>query len=115
MESLGGVPMVISITIICFLVAVAVKATKLDNKWLPTICGVLGAILGVVGKLTIPTYPAEDMLMAVAVGIMSGLAATGFHQMVKQWFKNKVNVVIDTNEFDDLEIDNEVSRDEEAV
>lgn len=107
MENLFAIPMVISITIICFLVAVAIKATKLDNKWLPTICGILGAILGVVGKLTIPTYPAEDMLMAVAVGIMSGLAATGFHQMVKQWFKNKVDAVTDTNEFDDLEIEDD--------
>ena len=31
------------ITVICFLVAQGIKATPLDNKWLPVICGVCGA------------------------------------------------------------------------
>lgn len=38
----------------------AVKATNLDNKWLPVICGVLGGILGVVGLYWIPEYPAQE-------------------------------------------------------
>ena len=62
----------------------AVKATNLDNKWLPVICGVLGGILGVVGLYWIPEYPAQDIITAIAVGIMSGLAATGVNQVYKQ-------------------------------
>ena len=66
------------------LAAQAVKATNLDNKWLPVICGVLGGILGVVGLYWIPEYPAQDIITAIAVGIMSGLAATGVNQVYKQ-------------------------------
>ena len=36
------------ICVICYGVAEVIKATTLDNKWLPPICIVLGGILGVV-------------------------------------------------------------------
>ena len=79
-----GIASVACITVICYLAAQAVKATNLDNKWLPVICGVLGGILGVVGLYWIPEYPAQDIITAIAVGIMSGLAATGVNQVYKQ-------------------------------
>lgn len=79
-----GIAGVAAITIICFLAAQAIKATPLDNKWLPVICGVLGGILGVVGLKVMPDFPADDILTAIAVGIVSGLAATGAHQVYKQ-------------------------------
>ena len=79
-----GIASVAGITVICYLAAQAVKATNLDNKWLPVICGVLGGILGVVGLYWIPEYPAQDIISAIAVGIMSGLAATGVNQVYKQ-------------------------------
>ena len=79
-----GIASVAGITVICYLAAQAVKATNLDNKWLPVICGVLGGILGVVGLYWIPEYPALDIITAIAVGIMSGLAATGVNQVYKQ-------------------------------
>lgn len=34
------------ITVICYLAATAVKQTPLANKWLPSICGALGGLLG---------------------------------------------------------------------
>ena len=74
-----GIASVAGITVICYLAAQAVKATNLDNKWLPVICGVL-----VVGLYWIPEYPAQDIITAIAVGIMSGLAATGVNQVYKQ-------------------------------
>lgn len=75
---------VAAITVICFVIAELVKATALDNKWLPVIVGVLGGILGVVGWKFVPEFPATDVLNAIAVGIVSGLSATGVHQMYKQ-------------------------------
>ncbi len=75
---------VAAITIICYLVAEGVKATPLANKWIPIICGIFGAVLGVVGMLIMPDFPASDYLSAVAVGIVSGLAATGANQVYKQ-------------------------------
>lgn len=79
-----GITGVAAITVICFLAAQAIKATPLDNKWLPVICGVLGGILGVVGSKVMPDFPASDILTAIAIGIVSGLAATGAHQIYKQ-------------------------------
>lgn len=79
-----GIASVAGITVICYLVAQVVKATPLDNKWLPIMCGVAGAVLGVVGLRVMPEFPAQDMLTAAAVGIVSGLAATGVNQVYKQ-------------------------------
>lgn len=79
-----GITGIAAITIICYLVAEGVKATALDNKWLPVICGVLGGMLGVIAMKIMPDYPASDYITAVAVGIVSGLAATGFDQIGKQ-------------------------------
>ena len=75
-----GIASVAGITVICYLVAQVVKATALDNKWLPILCGAAGAALGVVGLYVMPEFPAGDVVTAVAVGIVSGLAATGANQ-----------------------------------
>ena len=82
-----GIASVAGITVICYLAAMAVKATGADNKWLPVICGVIGAILGVVGMYYMPGYPATDIITAIAIGIVSGLAATGADQVYKQLMK----------------------------
>lgn len=79
-----GIYSVAAIVVICMLAAQAIKATPLNEKWLPVICGVLGAALGVVGWYVMPDFPADDILTAIAVGIVSGLAATGTHQIYKQ-------------------------------
>ena len=83
-----GVASVAAITVICFLVGQIVKATGLDNKWIPILCGAAGGVLGVVGLyLPLQDFPANDPLTAVAVGIVSGLAATGVNQVYKQLTK----------------------------
>lgn len=82
-----GITGIAAITVLCFLAAQGAKATSIDNKWLPVICGVLGGVLGVVGMYIMPEYPATDWITAAAVGVVSGLAATGAHQMYKQMGK----------------------------
>lgn len=80
-----GIASVAGITVICYLVGMLVKATTLDHKWIPVIVGICGAILGSVGYFTkAPDFPAEDTITAIAVGIVSGLAATGLDQIGKQ-------------------------------
>lgn len=73
-----------AITVICYLAATAIKATPLDSKWLPVICGLLGGVFGIVGMFIMPDFPASDFITALAFGIVSGLAATGAHQVGKQ-------------------------------
>ena len=79
-----GIISVSSITAVCYLIAQGVKATKLDNRWLPVICGSCGALLGLAGRLLVPDFPAGDAITALGVGAASGLAATGSHQIIKQ-------------------------------
>lgn len=79
-----GIASVVAITVIAYLIGQAVKATPLDNKWIPIICGAVGGALGAVAMRVMPDFPATDYITAVAVGIVSGLAATGVNQIGKQ-------------------------------
>lgn len=84
-----GIAAIPVITVIVFLVVEAVKATALDNKWMPVIAGFVGGALGVVATFVMPEFPANDPLTAIAIGIVSGLAATGAHQIYKQLTKSE--------------------------
>ena len=55
---------------------------------IPIIVGVAGGVLGIVGMFVIPGYPANNILDAIAVGIVSGMASTGVNQIYKQIKKN---------------------------
>ena len=80
-----GIANVVAITVLVFVIGLGVKATKLDNKWIPVICGLAGIVLGVVAlAIGMPDFPATDYLTAAAVGAASGLAATGVDQIFKQ-------------------------------
>ena len=78
---IGGVAV---ITVICYLVGEAVKVLAIDNKYIPVIVGICDGLLGVPGMMLLPDFPATDYMTAVAVGIVSGLAATGINQVAKQ-------------------------------
>ena len=85
MENLG-IASVAAITVICYLVGLGVKLTPFDNNNLiPVVCGTVGALLGALCLyLGVPEFPAPDIVTAIAVGIVSGLAATGVNQAIKQ-------------------------------
>lgn len=84
-----GIAAIPVITVICYGVAEVIKATPLDNRWLPPICIVLGGILGAVAMAVAPEIiPATDILTAVAIGIVSGGFATSVHQTIKQLKEN---------------------------
>ena len=88
MDDFGFVP-VAAITVLAFLVGLTwKKADKLNDKWIPVICGCVGLILGVVGRTVIEGFPATDPITAAAIGVVSGLAATGAHQIWKQLAKD---------------------------
>lgn len=88
MENMGFA-VVTSICIIAYLIGEGVKLTGIDTRWIPTICGVSGGLLGIVGMFTIRDFPAGDIMNAAAVGIASGLAATGADQSIKIFSKTR--------------------------
>lgn len=83
-----GFTSVAAITVICYLVMEILKTTPLNRKWLPVISGLLGGGIGVIAMFVMPSFPASDYLNAIAIGIVSGLASTGVHQVAKQLKSN---------------------------
>jgi len=79
-----GVTGIASITVLAYGVGLLVKASGLDNKWIPVLCALVGTALGVAAMLLMPVPPAEDYLTAAAIGMASGLAATGADQAIRQ-------------------------------
>jgi hypothetical protein len=65
------------------------KASPIPDKYIPSIVGTAGGVLGVVGMYVTPDFPATDPLNAVAIGVVSGLASTGLHQVYHQLVKDK--------------------------
>lgn len=80
----GNIAETAAIVTICSLIASVCKASPIKNKWLPVICGVCGGALGVSGYYAVPGFPAQDIISALGVGIVSGFSATGINQVYKQ-------------------------------
>lgn len=71
-----------AITVLCYLGAEIFKALTQESiyKHIPVLCGAVGLILGVICYLLIPGYiPAENVLVAAAIGAVSGWAASGVY------------------------------------
>lgn len=66
------------ILVACLIVGYIVKKwiKDVDDKWIPTIVTVLGAVLGVV----LNGFGLEQ----IVAGAVTGLASTGLHQLFKQ-------------------------------
>lgn len=76
---------VLAIVVIAYLVGLGAKLiSSIPDEAIPVIVGIAGGILGVAGMYIMPDFPAEDVLNAVAIGIVSGLASTGVNQIYKQ-------------------------------
>lgn len=73
-----------AIAVVCLLIGMIAKNIRaIENKWIPVIVAAAGAALGIAAFLTLPGF-AADWLCALQIGIVSGLASTGLHQIVKQ-------------------------------
>ncbi|WRS26645.1 phage holin family protein [Oscillospiraceae bacterium MB08-C2-2] len=76
-----------SITILCYLFGELYKSLVSETlyKHIPALCAALGVLLSVLSFYTLPGYiPAENWLVAGSIGAVSGWAATGVHQIIKQ-------------------------------
>lgn len=92
-----GIAGVAAITVIAYLLGEAAKACEsIANKWIPIICGTAGLVLGVAALFIMPDFPAHDYITAAAVGIVSGLAATGAHEGISNLRKGKSDDVNNT-------------------
>jgi hypothetical protein len=90
-EIIQGITAIPAITVLCLLGAQFLKSfTPLDNKHLPALCGLVGAVLGIVCYIWTPGYiPCENAVVAAAIGAVSGWGATGANQVLKQYTKGE--------------------------
>lgn len=87
------------VLVICLCVGFVIKKwMPADNKWIPTIMLVLGAVLGCVANQVIN-------LEAIGYGAVTGLASTGLHQVFSQLINGGQ---------EQLYIDDEVPADDEG-
>ena len=75
---------ILGIAIIAYLCGLIARALPLENKWIPIVCGLCGMALGILALYIMPDFPANNIIDAAAVGIASGLTATGADQVYKQ-------------------------------
>ena len=85
MDILGimGIP---AITVICYLIGYNLKAwDKFDDRKIPGIMGIAGAVIGAVAFYFVPQLSiADNIIAAIAVGVVSGFTATAVNQIIKQ-------------------------------
>lgn len=74
-----------AIVVICYLVGLGIKSIPNEkiNQAIPFVVGCAGVGLGIVAYFSIPAF-ADNILNAIAVGAVSGLASTGVNQLYKQ-------------------------------
>lgn len=71
----------IIIAVAAFIVGQIIKSLKVPNKFIPLICGILGAILGII----LPTvFVGKDVVTCGILGLALGWGATGGYETVKQ-------------------------------
>lgn len=87
---LFGIGAVASITVVAYLAGLMVKASPWNNNQLiPLVCGTVGGIFGLIGYFYhLENFVVQDPITALAVGIVSGLSATGINEMGKQLTKD---------------------------
>lgn len=69
----------------CLLIGFIVKkwVKDVDNKWIPTIVAIAGAVLAIL--INWGNISTDTVLNIVVGGAISGLASTGLHQAFNQW------------------------------
>ena len=87
-----GIP---SIIIICYLIGeiskLLILKKKKNYKYIPIIVGISGGILGLISYYISPeiVLNVKEPLIAISLGIVSGLASTGSHEMINKIIKQK--------------------------
>ena len=84
---IAAVPVIVVIVYVFMAIYRKIVEGKAEvwTNLIPLWAGLLGAVLGIVGYWAAPDLiPADNFVVALAVGLVSGLGATGINQVGKQ-------------------------------
>lgn len=89
--NLVSVPVIAAIVYwVANLIKYVTKQNETVKRWIPVVAAALGAALGVVAFYALPDIvPADNVFVAILIGIASGLTATGTNQIIKQLGKKE--------------------------
>jgi len=76
-----GIAAVPAVTVLSWLVGEVIKLCGVKTDLVPALCSLAGALLGVAAMYLLPDFPARDVISALAIGAVSGLAATGANEV----------------------------------
>jgi len=85
------------IVVCCYIIGeiykMLLKKHQKTYKYIPIILSIIGGILGIIIHLTCPNsvFMAENIWVALGIGIVSGASSTGANQIIKQLFKKEDN------------------------
>lgn len=101
-------PYVLGIAVICYWVGSLIKACpEIQDKWIPVIVMGVGGIIGIPAMYIMKDFPAQDIISAIAVGIVSGAVSIAGNQLMKQAKKqpgeDNYEIPVGTLEFGDEE------------
>jgi len=83
---------------VIYILKVTFNNSEKFKRFIPIIAAVLGVVVGIVCYYSLPSIiPTDNVLVAVIIGLASGLSATGVNQVFKQLTKinkleNKDNI-----------------------
>lgn len=93
------------IVVICYIAITAIKGTSVSSKWYPVISCFLGAISAFAMYYIVPGFiNASTLTAAIISGGISGLAATGSNQVLKQLMKSAEEGTLNTATAPDSEV-----------
>jgi len=82
---IAAVPIIAAIVYAALEVYKRVFTSERTLKFIPLIAAALGIVLGIVKHYAVPDImPTANVLTAIFLGLASGLAATGTHQIFRQ-------------------------------
>lgn len=82
------------------------------KKYIPIFSLTFGVILGIIGYYTPSVEMGNNLVEAIFIGLASGAAATGIHQIGKQLTSNDKADTVDYVTDEDIRTDDEVKVDE---
>ena len=81
-------PELLLVPVICYLIGIILKKSKLKDNYIPLIVGVVGIVIGIVYCGLVEGWSFNGVLTGAVQGLLCAAASTYVNQVIKQLAKN---------------------------